>query len=503
MSVQLQIGPEVIQSYKRLAYTPWHAIAEFVDNSTQSYLNNRTRLDEQYSKGFDDLTVTITYNKRKGYIRIADNAMGMSLTELKRAMHVGLPPKITTGRSKYGMGLKTAACWLGNKWSVRTKRLGEVAEHEVLVIVDDVASGKRNLPYTEKSGLAPDTHYTIIEIQDLNRRFGPRTIGKIKSFLRSMYREDFRDGILTLYWGSEQLFWKDDPDRFLRDADGKPYKKDFKFTVDKKSVNGWVGILARGSREDAGFSIIHCGRMVRGYPDSWRPEELYGQYQGSNDLVNQRLLGEIHLDDFDVSHTKDDILWIGDQEEKVQAGLKKHCVDYWTVANEHRRGRDDSRRPTALEMRAALDELIQELLSHEMIDAVQIKLIPPQKVIEQSIKTITASIVQSRSETFVGKIGDLTVRLFVVSDMSVNDPYLSLDARKDTEVIVVVNQMHPHWSQLKGSEGVLNYLRHCLYDGIAEWQSWARAARLDTDTIRMLKDKLLRIPLEIEKHGSE
>ena len=84
-----------------------------------------------------------------------------------------------------------------------------------------------------------------------------------------------------------------------------------------------------------------------------------------------------------------------------------------------------------------------------------------------------------------------------------NDPYLTLDARNNTEVIVIVNQAHPHWSQLKGSEGVLNYLRHCTYDGISEWQCWSKASRIDSDTIKLLKDKLLRIPLEIERHSNE
>ena len=70
-------------------------------------------------------------------------------------------------------------------------------------------------------------------------------------------------------------------------------------------MQGWVGILAKGSRAAAGFSILQADRVVRGWPDAWRPSSLYGQLQGSNDLVNQRLVGEIHLDGFDVSHTKE------------------------------------------------------------------------------------------------------------------------------------------------------------------------------------------------------
>ena len=91
MSIQLQIGPEVITSYKRLAYTPWHVLAEFVDNSTQSYFNNRAQLDKIFD-GKDKLTVSIEYDKRKeGTLRLTDNAMGMSYKELQHALHVGLP----------------------------------------------------------------------------------------------------------------------------------------------------------------------------------------------------------------------------------------------------------------------------------------------------------------------------------------------------------------------------------------------------------------------------
>ena len=124
MSIQLIIGPDAITSYRRLAYSPWHAIAEFVDNSTQSYFDNRDALDE-CMKNEDDkiLTVSVAYDKGK-MLRVVDNAMGMSRDDLERALHVARPPVNTKGRSKYGMGMKTAACWMGDQWTIRTKKLG-------------------------------------------------------------------------------------------------------------------------------------------------------------------------------------------------------------------------------------------------------------------------------------------------------------------------------------------------------------------------------------------
>ena len=43
-----------IRNYKRLSYEWWYAIAELVDNSTQSYFNNRDSVDAALSEG-DDL----------------------------------------------------------------------------------------------------------------------------------------------------------------------------------------------------------------------------------------------------------------------------------------------------------------------------------------------------------------------------------------------------------------------------------------------------------------
>lgn len=99
MAIQLRIGLDVISSYKRLAYTPWHAIAEFVDNSTQSYFNNENELWQVMRKVGDKLTVSIAYEKDMDILRISDNAMGMSFDELQVALTVALPPAKTDGRS--------------------------------------------------------------------------------------------------------------------------------------------------------------------------------------------------------------------------------------------------------------------------------------------------------------------------------------------------------------------------------------------------------------------
>lgn len=501
MALSLEIGLDAITSYRRLAYTPWHAIAEFVDNATQSYFDNRELLDQIYMEEEEYLEVSIIYDRddEGQYLRISDNAMGISYQELERALHIGMPPPNPNGRSKYGMGLKTAASWLGNCWSIRTKKYGETVEHSVTIDVEEVARATDGaLPYRERKSRRANDHYTVIEIRDLNRKFPSRTLGKIRDYLRSMYREDFRNEILTLIWRGDTLTWEDP--ELLADRLGEVYRKEFGFTVDGQKVYGWVGILAKGTRARAGFSILHSGRVVRGWPDSWRPSSLYGQIQGSNDLVNQRLVGEIHLDGFDVSHTKDDILWLGDQEDSVEEELERCCGDYKEIAKQYRKGDDDGRGPQGAEVDVAVDEFRRELESPEMVDRIRIDVLPPAEAVSQALRSLTSTAADRLQETLKARIGSLSARIFLVDDISVNDPYVADESANPGEVLVLVNMTHPHWGQLKGSDGVLNYLRHCTYDAIAVWQARHQASRLDLDTLRILKDRLLRTSFEIEKH---
>jgi hypothetical protein len=497
--LEFKIGPDVISSYRRLSYTAWHALAEFVDNSTQSFANHRDALLKAYKTEKKILEVSIVYDKDTEVIRITDNAMGMDLPELEAALHVARRPANSSGRSKYGMGMKTAACWLGDYWSVTTKKLGERKEYTVSIDVPEIAKGNLGLDPKIKVVDDPNIHYTIVEVRSLLRSFRGRTLGKIRDFLSSMYREDFRRGELKLLWNDEELAWQEVA--LAKAADGSRYKKSFSFTIDDKPITGWVGILAKGSRAKAGFAMLHGGRAVRGWPDAWRPQQIYGQLQGSNDLVNQRVVGEISLDAFDVTHTKDDILFVGDEEDRVEEELLKHCADYKEVARKLRKGVDE-RGPSQVETETAVEELQRELSSPEFIDAIELEEAPPPDVIRRGFQTVVESQ-KSRDPRFSAKIGGIAVKGYLMDDRSENDPYYICDSTQKGLVLVVVNQAHPHWSQLKGSDGVLNYLRHCTYDAVAEHQARHKVAALDPDTIKLFKDKYLRIPFEIEMHASD
>jgi hypothetical protein len=237
--------------------------------------------------------------------------------------------------------------------------------------------------------------------------------------------------------------------------------------------------------------------VVKGYPDSWRPERIYGAGGGRNDLINQRLVGEIHLDDFDVSHTKDDILWYGDEEDQVEREIQVKIKDYIEAARSTRTTREVPSGPSEAEIDAALAEVKEELLSKEMIDQIQILAVPSPDDIRSSHKAIADEIVKGEPD-FTAHIGDqLRVSVFVEASMSANDPYVIYETASADSVCIIINQNHPHFQQIEGSEGVANYFRHCIYDGIAEWQTGKRIGKIDPDTVKTIKDGLLRVALKI------
>lgn len=493
--MKLELGLDVLRSYKRLPYKPWHALAEFVDNSTQSYFNNRAALDKAYEADGSSLEVSIVYEKDgDGLIRITDNAMGMSRDELVRAMHIGLPPDYAEGRSRYGLGMKMAACWFGDEWKITTKKFGETTEYTVTVDVKKASEGDDDLREATVDGLSPDDHYTTIEITHLNHRPAGRTLGKIKQFLAGMYRLDIQGKELVLQWQNSPLDASVDW-QFLKNALGESYEKKFEFVVNGKRAWGWVGVLDVGGRPKAGFAVVHKGRMVKTWPEAWHPESLYGQMHGSNDLVNQRLVGEIHLDEFDVSHTKDDIHWVDDEEDQVQNELKRICAEYREVAKQSKKSRQHKQ--AAIDAAAAA--LQKELSSPELGDLIDDTPPPPDATSADDDllvqETDTATVDFKTSFPWAGKTVQVLGKLDTTK--SPNDPYVISEATHDDRVVVVINMMHPHLGTVD-ENGLLNYFRHCMYDGIAEWRARNQLSTVEPSTIRRLKDKFLRLALDIE-----
>jgi hypothetical protein len=486
--INVVIGPETVRSYKRLAYETWWAIAEFIDNSTQSYFSHRNELDDVMDKRQERFEIFIVYDRDRGELRVSDNAMGMSYDEVSRAVMIGTPPADATGRHEFGMGLKTAACWLGDSWTLRTTRLGDESEYSIEFDVERVASGDTDLRL-KTTAVDPAAHYTILTITQMHQKIGGRLLGRLRENLRSIYRFDTRSGVVRIWWGDEELSY-DDRLVLLKAADGSEYRKDFSFVVNGKPVRGWAGILESGGRPKAGFAISRRNRLVMGQPDAWRPQSLFGQLAGSNDLVNQRLVGEIHLDDFLISHTKNQILWQDDELDQVEEKLHELFNDYrHTALNRRVRG---ERGPTEQAQAVAIDTIKSIVSEPDFADVVNFREVPPPEIVEATLKPLREATQRSTPDN-VFMIGTLTVKLFMDSTRSPNDPYFLGDYVSDDEVTVCINTRHRFWEDyVTDTQDILIYTLNCIYDAIAEWKCMRRTGEIRPDTVKVIKDALMR-----------
>ena len=197
---QVDVTPptNVYATFGRLNYTPWHAIAEFVDNSTQNYFYGR-------SAGLlRDLRIRLSYSQTEGLFVVEDNAMGMTGDELAHALLLSTPPDDISGRSEFGMGLKTAACWFGSLWSLTTSKLGEPWRYTVVFDVDKISSGQHTVSI-EREYEDRATHGTTLRIERLARPVAGRQIEKTKKLLASIYRVDLRRGDVVISWNDQRL----------------------------------------------------------------------------------------------------------------------------------------------------------------------------------------------------------------------------------------------------------------------------------------------------------
>ena len=140
LNIQPQAG--VLGVFSRLNYKPWYAIAEFVDNSTQSFYNNEAVLAQS---GVKAVTIRIKYDFERNVLTISDDAFGMEMVDFSRAVKVDSPPETTNGRNEFGMGLKTAASWFGNTWSVESTRFGSSNKYYTEIKTDELRAKNLNI----------------------------------------------------------------------------------------------------------------------------------------------------------------------------------------------------------------------------------------------------------------------------------------------------------------------------------------------------------------------
>lgn len=311
---KVNIRPQVtmLSVLKYLEYETWYALAEFVDNSIASYLKNEKELRSIEGKKFK-LEVDIEINEADNKIVIRDNAAGIDQQDYSRAFRAAEAPPDTTGLSEFGMGMKSAACWFADEWSVRTTALHEPIEKAVRFNLKKIFEDKLDELDVEIKKASEQDHYTVIELFNVHKMPKKRGLGKVKDHLTSIYREFIRKGILVLKVENEVLEYEE-PNVLKAARYDQPkgkhieWRKEINFPVENGlSVHGFVAIREKASVSEAGFALFRRGRVIEGsFDNGFRPEYIFGN---PNSFRYQRIFGELHLEGFEVVFTKKGIKW--------------------------------------------------------------------------------------------------------------------------------------------------------------------------------------------------
>lgn len=337
--LNIQPNASILNVFSRLNYKARFAIAEFVDNSTQSYFSNANRLKKD--KNFDKLRISIKYDEKKKTLQITDNAYGMEIDRFKDAILLDARNSSQTGRNEFGMGLKTAASWFGNKWSVISTQFGSDNKYSATIDINKLKKNNINYVSILNEKTDKNSHGTTILIEELTKFIAPRSITKLKEMLASMYRRDINENNIEISFNNELISFEDYP--ILTNFRGKKWKKkiDFTFTFKKKKyhVNGFVAIMSPGSFNKAGFALFRQNRViVGGIESNYKPEAIFVQQQSQ---ISLKLFGEINMNDFPVNQAKDGFIWDDGLEDEFVNNLKKNIKDYINIADLSKKARDE------------------------------------------------------------------------------------------------------------------------------------------------------------------
>jgi Histidine kinase-, DNA gyrase B-, and HSP90-like ATPase len=318
----IHIRPEVtvLSVLRHLNYKAWYAIAEFIDNALQSYIANESELRAIHGLSYQ-LTVDVRIDTTlPGQIIITDNAAGIPTAEFPRAFRAAQIPTDRSGLSEFGMGMKSAACWFAENWSVRTKAIGESVERTIHFDVKHIVENRIESLNTEIRDVDPTQHYTVVSLRGLHHMPQGRTLGKIKDHLASIYRVFLRDGRLVINLNDEPLSYES-PNVLHAIAYASPgivasiepatpikWHKEINLNFgDGQHVTGFAALREVGSTPLAGFALFRRDRLIVGsHDETYRPAYIFKQ---TNSYPYQRIFGELHVQGFEVSHTKDGFRW--------------------------------------------------------------------------------------------------------------------------------------------------------------------------------------------------
>ena len=469
--VHIRPGVGMYSLFPHMNYKPWFALGEMVDNSIQSYFRNRDALRKIHGPSFK-LQIDVSFSQGGNpMIVVEDNAGGISAKDAVRAFTPASPPSDKTGISQFGIGMKSSATWYSHYYVISSSALGEDISRTVTFDIERIISEEIEDLFIETQPKDPNTHGTRIVMSKLHQGIPTGgTLGKIRSYLASIYREFIKSGEIVMTVGDEKLnhfspellearFW--DKQGEVKSSPIQVWQLPIDFTlsdswekdispnkpISPPRIRGWIGILKEGSTKYSGAALIWkkkvvvgAGSLAQGDEDSYRPNSVFG---ASTTFPFQRLIGEIDVSELQVTSFKDQIDWRTGQEAELQSKLRglidsgkypmlKMAHDYRSTAktpaakNSVKRSMEDT------------TNAIQEAFGKSNIS----ELLKP--IVEEAFTPTNEIDTEERVLKFNIEGEETILKWRVVIEEGDNKLFrFSIDAENDDGYIFIINRAHP------------------------------------------------------------
>lgn len=350
-SIDISIPQEHYTSFESNANTHAHTIAEFIDNAIQSFDDNITEIQRLEHGTICKVDVSFEFDE-KGDVQkyvIRDNAAGISQERMHDALQMSKKAKDTSGLHEYGVGMKTAALWLGHEWTLQTKALNEEFVKEVTFNLEEVTTNDlqrlsvAHIPSDKKE------HYTIVTVSRPKKNIlNIKDVANVTNELASIYRNKLRKKSLSLTVLGESVDFKEldilnAP--FYKDPDGpsKEWKVPFDCSLmgGRYRAKGFLALLDKMVSTDNRIILLRRDRAVVGVKDNDR--YYFSCISGSKATPrDKRVFGEFELEGFGVFYNKNDIIDRNELNEIakiISSYVQCNYPDFFKQAEGYRLGR--------------------------------------------------------------------------------------------------------------------------------------------------------------------
>jgi len=323
-SFKVDVSPEmrIYRILQHLNYDLETAYAEFIDNSIQSFLEQKNEIENYQGESSPKLKVTIDISTSKNQIVIKDNAGGILRQDIDRALKLGIDLGTihsSDSLSVYGIGMKSSAIWFSDDWSISTSAIGVNEKLDFNFNLDELLKNNQTEADVTPAGAGSGEHYTEIVLRNHIRN---ETAEHYQDTIIPFIEETFHkfSNFTTIEFYHDDVLLKANPKKLLTvTPDVLEYPRvnskglidsnvlirwylKLDFTYKGRKVNGFVSIRDKGKYGQPGIRLLRNSRVIEGTSISPNYPDALLKYKSK--FIAQRVYGELHLDSFPVDFMK-------------------------------------------------------------------------------------------------------------------------------------------------------------------------------------------------------